>query len=181
MPGGPGLLYKANSARRTGRNHVEALLWKGDARCPGFPSSNSCTFNRPKAGIRRTIGLVTSHLVSSAAGQSGLTNTMTLPERAAFCCCVLALFGFDNIAEIRYRRRIVEIYAVHKPDNVHKVDYLLEKHRPLLSSFRICVSFRKTIAKQQSLRYRGDEEFLYRSICEKCPVHVAMWKVHRIE
>ena len=24
----------------------------------------------------------------------------------------------------------MEIYAVHKPDNVHKVDYLLEKLRP---------------------------------------------------
>eukprot|EP00913_Durusdinium_trenchii_P017064 g16048.t1 len=50
-----------------------------------------------------------------------LVNTLSIPE---------------------YRQRIVEIYSIHKPDNVIRVDYLLEK-------------------------YKGNEEFLYRSICQK--------------
>lgn len=53
-----------------------------------------------------------------------LVNTLSIPE---------------------YRQRIVEIYSIHKPDNVIRVDYLLEK-------------------------YKGNEEFLYRSICQKYDV-----------
>lgn len=41
-----------------------------------------------------------------------------------------------------YRRRLLKIYAVHKADNVPKVDYLLEK-------------------------YLGHEEYLYQSVCTK--------------
>lgn len=42
-----------------------------------------------------------------------------------------------------YRKRLLAIYALHKPENVLKVDYLLEK-------------------------YRGREELLYQSVCLKC-------------
>ncbi|CAJ1336787.1 unnamed protein product, partial [Effrenium voratum] len=59
----------------------------------------------------------------------GMKNTMSLAE---------------------YRKRIVELYAIYKPDNVMKVDYLLEK-------------------------YRGQEEFLYRSICQKYDVDPLRW------
>jgi len=41
-----------------------------------------------------------------------------------------------------YRERLVELYKIHNPTNVAKVDYLLKK-------------------------YRGQEEFLYRSVCAK--------------
>lgn len=72
-----------------------------------------------------------SGLITKAAPPQGsvLQNTMTLPE---------------------YRQAIVEIYSIHKPDNVMKVDYLLEK-------------------------YRGNEEYLFRSICTKYEVDPSRW------
>eukprot|EP00930_Biecheleria_cincta_P086444 TRINITY_DN75722_c0_g1_i1.p1 TRINITY_DN75722_c0_g1~~TRINITY_DN75722_c0_g1_i1.p1 ORF type:complete len:464 (-),score=97.05 TRINITY_DN75722_c0_g1_i1:109-1446(-) len=59
---------------------------------------------------------------------SGLVNTLSIPE---------------------YRNRIIQIYSVHRPDNVGKVDYLLQK-------------------------YTGEEEFLYQSICQKYSIDPAI-------
>ena len=42
---------------------------KGDAPCTWFPSFNSCTFNRPKEGIRNTVGLATSHILPTQMHQ----------------------------------------------------------------------------------------------------------------
>lgn len=49
-----------------------------------------------------------------------------------------------------YRDKLLAIYKVHKPDNVEKVDYLLDK-------------------------YAGKEEFLYQSVCSKYRIHPDAW------
>eukprot|EP00434_Breviolum_minutum_P013839 symbB.v1.2.012202.t1/scaffold835.1/size159100/29 len=96
-----------------------------------FEASESWIFDPLQAPWHHQGTQDVSGLLTKAAPAPGLmlSNTMSIPE---------------------YRKAIVEIYSIHKPDNVMKVDYLLEK-------------------------YKGNEEYLFKSICQKYDVDTSRW------
>ncbi|CAK0879107.1 unnamed protein product, partial [Prorocentrum cordatum] len=82
----------------------------------------------PPAALGAPLGL---------AGANG-TAPLGLPAQPALPAAPAA----TRLTLAEYRERLVAIYEVHKPDNVPKVDYLMEK-------------------------YRGNVDFLYSSVCTK--------------
>ena len=75
-------------------------------------------------------------------------------------CCVVQCGSttWSRVVSLvtRYRKAIVEIYSIHKPDNVMKVDYLLEKHSPESYS-HFCLSFEANDVSTCSIHVTVDD------------------------